>query len=101
MILSAALFSPNLTAAPMAGPKSCYPGNQAPLAQNKFIRLPFGSVTADGWLARQLRCEADGLIRHLLDPAMFDQVLVPCKENGLSEVTCQRGVYQEGLITLA
>ncbi len=84
-----------------AAPKLNYPGNKAPLAPNKFIRLPFGNVMPEGWLGRQLRIEADGLIRHLLDPVMFDEVVDRCRENGEQEVTYQRGVYQEGLITLA
>jgi hypothetical protein len=101
LIFTAALIPSALAAAPSDASKPNYPGNKAPLAPNKFIRLPFGSVMAEGWLARQLRIEADGLARHLLDPVMFDQVLGPCKENGISEITYQSGVYQEGLITLA
>ena len=75
--------------------------NRPPLAQNRFARLPFGSVTPEGWLKRQLQIEADGLARHLLDPETFDRILGPCKQNGESEVTYQQGVYQEGVITLA
>ena len=55
----------------------------------------------EGWLRRQLQIEADGLVRHLLDPKTFDRILAPCKENGEAEVTYQQGVYQEGIITLA
>ena len=53
--------------------------NRTPLAQNRFARLPFGSIMPEGWLKRQLQIEADGLARHLLDPKTFDRVLAPCK----------------------
>jgi hypothetical protein len=94
------LFVPSIIAAPAADAlKSNYPGNKPPLVQTKFIRLPFGSVMPEGWLAKQLRIEADGLIRYLLDGPTFDRVLSPCTIP--SEITYQKGVYQEGLVTLA
>jgi hypothetical protein len=94
------LFVPSIIAAPAADAlKSNYPGNKPPLVQTKFIRLPFGSVMPEGWLAKQLRIEADGLIRYLLDRPTFDRVLSPCTIP--SEITYQKGVYQEGLVTLA
>ena len=75
--------------------------NRPPLAQNRFVRLPFGSVMPEGWLKRQLLLEADGMARHLLDPKAFDRIVAPCRQNGEAEVTYQQGVYQEGIITLA
>ena len=74
--------------------------HKPPLTQNRFVRLPFGSVRPEGWLKRQTAIEADGLVRHLLDPATFQRILEPCKGTE-SEVTYQGAVYQEGLITLA
>jgi uncharacterized protein len=84
-----------------AQPAKQYAFNRAPLTQKRFARLPFGSVTPEGWLKRQLQLEADGLARQLLDPKMFDRILEPCKQNGKAEITYQQGVYQEGVITLA
>jgi uncharacterized protein len=77
-----------------------YTVNRSPLAQSRFVRLPFGSIVPEGWLKRQIEIEADGLARHLLDSKIFDRYLEPCKQCE-SEVTYQHGVYQEGMITLA
>jgi uncharacterized protein len=73
--------------------------NKAPLARKSLVRLPFGSIEPRGWLRRQMEIQGDGMTRHLLDEATFDRYLEPCKSCA-SEVTYQRGVYQEGVITL-
>jgi hypothetical protein len=47
-----------------AGPAPA-PGAARGLAEPAFRPLPLGSVTAEGWLRRQLRQQADGLSGHL------------------------------------
>ncbi|MDP4186233.1 MAG: glycoside hydrolase family 127 protein, partial [Bacteroidota bacterium] len=42
-----------------------YKGNRAPLIQSKYIKLPVGSVTPQGWLNEYLYRERDGLTGQL------------------------------------
>lgn len=48
-----------------AGAPAPAPGAARGLAEPAFRPLPLGSVTAEGWLRRQLRQQADGLSGHL------------------------------------
>ena len=60
------------TSAMAAGPAAgLYTGNAAPLAPAAFLRLPPGSVTAQGWLANQLQLQLNGLCGQYQDTSHF------------------------------
>ncbi len=42
-----------------------YASNRAPLQPQYFVKLPVGAVQPGGWIARQLRLQAEGLNGHL------------------------------------
>lgn len=48
-----------------SGQNAHYTGNRQPLAQTEYIHLPLGSVQPRGWLAKQLRIQADGLTAYI------------------------------------
>ncbi|MGD9556924.1 MAG: beta-L-arabinofuranosidase domain-containing protein [Mangrovibacterium sp.] len=49
----------------LTGQNSFYPGNRIPLKPAHFIKLPLGSIQADGWIGRLIELQKDGLCGHL------------------------------------
>ncbi len=47
--------------------RGLYPGNRAPLVAVPLVKLPLGSVRAEGWLLSQLQLERDGFSGHLTE----------------------------------
>lgn len=76
-----------------------YNGNQAPLKQNAYIKLPLGSVKPDGWLRSQLEAQAAGLTGNLDD---FWPDLSNNAWHGGTGDAWERGPYfLDGLVPLA
>lgn len=48
-----------------------YIGNQAPLINTPFIKLPIGSIKPGGWVKKQLELQADGYFGHLREISSF------------------------------
>jgi hypothetical protein len=48
-----------------------YIGNQAPLVNTPFIKLPIGSIEPAGWVRKQLELQADGYFGHLGEISQF------------------------------
>lgn len=76
-----------------------YKGNQKPLVQNAYIRLPLGAVKPEGWLKSQLEAQASGLTGNLDD---FWPDLVNSSWHGGEGEAWERGPYYiDGLVPLA
>ncbi len=56
---------------PKAPANRNYVGSQPPLAPSPLQKLPAGSIRPQGWLAQQLRLEADGFTGHLPELSRF------------------------------
>jgi hypothetical protein len=52
-------------------PNTLYVGNRPPLEPSPAIKLPIGTVHAQGWLLKQLQLEADGFTGHLMELSEF------------------------------
>ncbi|KAA0213840.1 MAG: hypothetical protein DYG94_11655 [Leptolyngbya sp. PLA3] len=50
---------------------SHYVSNRPPLEPSRLIKLPIGSIRPQGWLAHQLRLQADGFHGHLMEISPF------------------------------
>jgi len=54
-----------------AGPNLHYAGNREPLVRSPLIKLPAGSVRAQGWLRKQLEMEGEGMVGHLSEISTY------------------------------
>ena len=48
-----------------------YAGNKAPLMSTPYTLLPFGAITPQGWLRKQLELEANGFTGHLTEISVY------------------------------
>jgi DUF1680 family protein len=55
----------HLTEPPTHATNSHYVSNRAPLEPSRLVELPLTAIKPEGWLARQLRFQADGFHGHL------------------------------------
>lgn len=78
---------------------SNYSINRPPLADNAYVKLPLGSIRAQGWLNAQLSVQADGLTGNLDD---FWPDLTSSAWTGGTGDAWERGPYfLDGLVPLA
>lgn len=76
-----------------------YPVNPKPLAEEAYIKLPLGSIRAEGWLKDQLEIQVKGLTGHLDE---FWEDLVSSGWKGKGGESWERGPYYlDGLVPLA
>jgi hypothetical protein len=66
-ILTVFAFSDDVTSVqrPNGGVNPFYVSNREPLLPSPFIKLPVGAATANGWVAKMLELQRDGLAGHL------------------------------------
>jgi DUF1680 family protein len=89
---------------PVTSPaNSRYSANRAPLQPAPLIRLPLGSVNADGWLKHQLDLMADGQVGRLEELSDFlteDSGWLGGEERGWEEAAYWfRGFYDLSVLT--
>ncbi len=77
-----------------------YPSHPEPLMPGAFIRLPFGSIRAGGWLGEQMQLQTKGLSAHLDE--VFPDVGPKSAWLGGDGEAWERGPYYwRGLVALA
>jgi hypothetical protein len=65
LILSACADKSGKEAKDKKVPEKLYTGNRMPLVQTSLIKLPIGSIQAEGWLKKQLDLQIQGLTGNL------------------------------------
>jgi hypothetical protein len=90
-----------LLAGACGGPEQApqYPANPSTLRTNPYIRLPLGAVKPAGWLADQLRVQADGLTGHLDE--FWPDLIHSAWMGGEGEAWERSPYYLDGLVPLA
>ena len=82
------------------GANTNYTGNREPLVQESYIKLPLGSIEAQGWLHEQLRLSAENMTGELDE--IWDDVGPNNGWLGGTGDTWERGPYWlDGLVPLA
>jgi hypothetical protein len=56
---------------PRPGGSALYPGNRQPLLPSPLVKLPLGTVKAEGWLKKQLDLMTEGFTGHLPEISRF------------------------------
>ncbi|MFB9261649.1 hypothetical protein ACFFWD_00365 [Bradyrhizobium erythrophlei] len=81
-----------------------YQNNRAPLAQNRYVKLPLGAIRPSGWLLSQLNVQANSLTSHIPEvwSAINKSVWKGDAEGREDTYTPRYGArWLEGLIALA
>ncbi len=76
-----------------------YNSSRAPLLETPFVRLPLGSVQAEGWLLQQLILQKDGLTGHAEE--LYGDIGESAWIGGANDSWERGPYYAKGLIPLA
>jgi len=76
-----------------------YNSSRAPLLDTPFVRLPLGSVKADGWLKQQLILQKEGLTGH--GEELYGDIGQSSWIGGTNDSWERGPYYAKGLIPLA